>query len=76
MQHVIAVHPKTENIGGNEPELRSANSDDADNGAVGTSDKPTLPFVFAHQIGREQGKSARDVIETNQISRARQRWGL
>ena len=70
MQHVIAVHPKTKEIGGNESELRGSNSDDANNGAVGTGDDPALPFVSAHQVGREQRKETRDVIETNQIGRA------
>ena len=68
MQHVVAVHSQAKQIGGNEAELRGSNSDDADDGAIGAGKDPTLPFVFAHQVGREQGKDTRDVVETKQRS--------
>lgn len=56
--HVIAIHSQTEQVGGNESELRGPNSDDADDGAVSAGDDPTLPFVFADQVRREQGERA------------------
>ena len=67
MAQVVAVHSQTKEIGGNEAELRGANSDDADDGAVGAGDNPTLPFMSADQIRREQRKSARDVIKAKQL---------
>ena len=70
MTHVVAVHTQTEQVGGNESELRGSDSDDADDGAVSAGDDPPLPFVFADQIRREQGERARDVIEAKQINRA------
>jgi hypothetical protein len=71
VQHVVAVHSQAKQVGGNEPELRGSNSDDADDSAIGAGNNPTLPFVSAHQIGREQGKRARDVVETKQINQVR-----
>ncbi len=66
MQHVIAIYSKAEDVGGNKSELRGSNSDDADDGAVCSSNDPTLPFMPADHVGREQGKSARDVVKTKQ----------
>ena len=65
-QYVVAVHSETEDIGGNEPELRGSNSDNADDRAVGAGNDPTLPLAPTDQVGREQRKGTRDVVETKQ----------
>ena len=70
MQHVVPVQSQAKQIGGNEAELRGTDADDADDGAVGTRYNPALPFAPPDQVGREQRKSARDVVEMNQIRRA------
>lgn len=71
VEDVVAIHSKAEEVGGNESELRGSNSDDADDGAVGAGNYPALPLALADQVCREQRKSARNVIEWNQISGAR-----
>jgi hypothetical protein len=66
MHHVIAVHSKTKEIGGDKSELRRLHSDDADDGTIGAGNNPALPFAFADQVRREQRKGAGNVVKTKQ----------
>ena len=48
---IAGVEGDAKEIGGNEAELRGANSDDADDGAVDSGDDPALPELLADQHG-------------------------
>ena len=60
---IDGVKGDAEKIGGNKTELRRANTDHADDGAVNRGDDPALPKLLAEQDGAENGQNAGDVIQ-------------
>ena len=48
---IAGVEGDAKEIGGNEAELRGANADDTDYGAVDSGDDPALPEFLADQHG-------------------------
>lgn len=62
---IDGVEGDAEEIGGNKAELRRANADNADDGAVNRGDDPALPKLLAEQDGSKNGQNAGDVIQPN-----------
>jgi hypothetical protein len=62
--YVVGVDHEAEKICGDEAGLRGSDSDDADDGAVGGSDDPSVPTTATDEDRGEHGKYARDVVET------------
>ena len=67
VDEVASVEGDAEEIGGDEAELGGADADDADDGAVETSDDPALPESFANQDSSEHGQNAGHIVESNQL---------
>jgi hypothetical protein len=61
---VVGVDREAEKICGDEAGLRGTDPDDADDGAVGGSDDPSVPTTATDEDRREDGEYARDVVET------------
>ena len=66
-EQVAGVKADAEEVGGDEPELRSADADDADDGTVDGGDDPALPKFPANEDGGKDGQDAGDVIQTNVV---------
>ena len=54
-------------IGGHETELRGADADDADDGAIERGHNPALPEFFAEEDSAQDGQNAREIIESNHV---------
>ena len=67
MDEVAGVEGDAEKVGGNETELRGAEADDADDGAIEGSNDPALPEFPANENGGEHGENAGKIIESNHV---------
>jgi hypothetical protein len=67
VDQVAGVKGDAEEIGGDEAELGGADADDADDGAIETSDDPALPESLANQHGGEDSQNAGHIVESNQL---------
>src|ERR1700754_107237 len=61
---VVSVDSETEEIGRHKTNLRRAQCDDTDDGAIGGCHDPALPHATAHQDGRKNCQQTRKVVET------------
>ena len=67
VDEVAGVEGDAKEIGGDESELSSADANDAYDGAVDSSDDPSLPEFLANKDGSGHGQDAGQIIETNQV---------
>ena len=65
VNQVAGVQGDAEKIGGNETELRGADANDTNDGAIEGGNDPTLPELLAYENSRQDGQNAGDVIESN-----------
>jgi hypothetical protein len=64
---VAGVQRDTEEIGGNKTELRSAQTDDANNHAVDRGDDPALPQFLSDEDRGEDGQNTRQIIQSKEV---------
>ncbi len=64
---IAGVEGDAKEIGGNEAELRCANSDDADYGAVKSGNDPALPEFLTNEHGGEHSQNAGKIVEANHV---------
>ena len=64
---IAGVEGDAKEIGGNEAELRGANSDDADYGAVKSGNDPALPEFLTNEHGGEHRQNAGKIVEANHV---------
>ena len=55
-------------IGGHETELGGANADHTDDGAIQSSNNPSLPELLANEYGRQDRQNTGEIIESNHVS--------
>ena len=58
VDEVAGVEGDAEKVGGDETELRGADPNDANDGAIDTGDDPALPELFADEHGGGHGQDA------------------
>jgi len=63
---IVSVQDKAEQVGGNEPQLRGFEPNDADDQTVRRCQHPAFPMPFADQQSRNHGKHTREVVEPQQ----------
>ena len=66
-EQVAGVESDAEKISGDETELRGADADDADDGAIGGGHDPALPQFFANEYGGEDGQNTRQIIKPDGV---------
>jgi len=64
---ITGVEGDAKEIGGNEAELRCANSDNADYGAVESGNDPALPEFLTNEHGGEHSQNAGKIVEANHV---------
>ena len=67
VDEVAGVQGDAEKIGGNETELRGADTNDTNDSAIEGGNDPTLPELLANEHSRQDGQDAGDVIESNHV---------
>ena len=67
VDEVAGVEGNAEKIGGDETELRGADANDADDGAINSGDDPALPEFLADEHGGENGQHAGEIIESDDV---------
>jgi len=67
VDEVAGVEGDAKKIGGNETELRGADADDADDGAIKGGNDPALPKFLANEDGGENGQNARQIIQSSGV---------
>jgi hypothetical protein len=67
VDEVAGVEGNAEKIGGDETELRGADANDADDGAINGGDDPALPEFLADEHGGENGQHAGEIIESDDV---------
>ena len=67
VDEVAGVQGDAEKIGGNETELRGADTNDTNDSAIEGGNDPTLPELLANEHSRQDGQNAGDVIESNHV---------
>ena len=67
VDQVAGVEGDAKDIGGHETELRGANPDDTDDGAIDGGHDPALPEFLANQQGGENGQNTRQIIKPNHV---------
>ena len=67
VDEIAGIEGDAKKIGGDKSELRGADSDDADDGAVDSGDDPALPELLANEHGGENGQNAGEIIESNHV---------
>lgn len=67
VDEVAGVEGDAEEIGGNETELGSANTDDTDDGAIDGGDDPALPEFFANENGGGDSEDAGKIIKPDDV---------
>jgi hypothetical protein len=67
VDQIARIESDAQQIGGDEPELGRTDTDDANDGAVHGGDDPALPELPAQEYRAQDGKNARDVIQTNVV---------
>jgi hypothetical protein len=70
---VIRIQGNTKEVGRNKTELCRAQTDEANNYAVGASDYPALPQFSSHQQSGNHRQDAGDVIEPQHVIDPRRR---
>jgi len=65
VDEVAGVESNAKQIRGHETELRGADTDDTDDGAIDGGHDPALPEFLANQQGRENGQNAGQIIKPN-----------
>ena len=58
VDEVAGVEGNAEKIGGDETELRGADANDADDGAINSGDDPALPEFLTNEHGGEHRQNA------------------
>ena len=67
VDEVAGVEGDAEEVGGDKSELRRADADDTDDGAIDGSHDPSLPEFPANENGGEHGENAGKIIESNHV---------
>jgi len=69
VDQVAGVESDAKEIGGDESELRGADSNDTNDSAIEGGNDPALPELFANEHSRQDGQNAGDIIESNHVER-------
>jgi hypothetical protein len=67
VDEVGGVEGDAKEVGWHKTELRSADTDHADNGAIDGGNNPALPEFLAEKNGAEDGQNAGEIIESNHV---------
>jgi hypothetical protein len=67
VDEVAGVEGDTEEVGGDKSELRRADADNTDDGAIHGGHDPALPEFPANENGGEHGENAGKIIESNHV---------
>ena len=67
VEEIAGVQSDTEEIGGDEAELRRAESDHTDDGAVDSGYYPALPELSANEDRADDREHAGEIVETYDV---------
>ncbi len=67
VDEIARVKGDAKEIGGDETELRGADADHTDDGAIERGDNPALPEFLAEEDSAQDGQNAGEIIESNHM---------